>query len=258
MPQATDKVGGHPGPPGRVGDTLVYPGRDLEAMAFAEKYHRWILQDFKPYMGARLVEVGAGTGSFSELLRELRPESLTLVEPSAEMHDRLRERVGGASRGVCVTTYNAFFRSVAGEIESTQRPDSIIYVNVLEHIADDEGELREVHRTLGPGGRVFIFVPAFQWLFGKFDERVGHVRRYTRAELERKCVAAGFRVLASRYFDLAGVVPWWLKYRLFKSDSLDARTVGLYDRFAVPLTRAAESLIKPPIGKNIILIAERV
>ena len=238
-------------------EVVIYPGRDLEAMAFAVRYHRWILQTFRPYLGTRLVEVGAGSGAFSELLWELPSESLAMVEPSASMYRLLAERVAGRPAGARVVTYNAVFRRVAAEVRRELRPDSIIYVNVLEHVADDEGELREVHATLGPGGRVFIFVPAFQWLFGKFDERVGHVRRYTRAELERKCVGAGFRVLESRYFDLAGVVPWWLKYKLFKSDSLDARAVGLYDRFAVPLTRAAESLFKPPVGKNIILIAER-
>lgn len=238
-------------------EVVIYPGRDLEAMAFAVRYHRWILQTFRPYLGRRLVEVGAGSGAFSELLWELPLESLAMIEPSASMYRLLAERVGGLAGGRPLVTYNAVFRRVADEVRRELRPDSIIYVNVLEHIADDEGELREVYRTLGPGGRVLIFVPALPWLFGKFDERVGHFRRYTRSELERKCVAAGFRVLLSRYFDLAGVVPWWLKYKLLKSDSLDARAVGLYDRFAVPLTRAVESLLTPPVGKNVILIAER-
>lgn len=238
--------------------SVVYRGRDLEAMSFADRYHRWILQDFKPHMGSRLVEVGAGAGSFSELLMEMRPRSLTLVEPSAEMYALLEKRVGGRERGgVEVVTHHALFRQVAAEIGGRQRPDSIIYVNVLEHIDDDEGELEAVYRTLAPGGRAFIFVPALRWLFGGFDREVGHVRRYAKAELEDKCARAGFRVVLSKYFDALGVVPWWVKYRLLKSDKMEPRAVALYDKYFVPVTKAAESWVRPPIGKNILLVAQK-
>ena len=238
-------------------ESFVYPGRELEAMSFAVRYHRWILEVFGPYLGSRLVEVGAGAGAFSELLLERQPSSLALIEPSAEMCRQLRERVEPLRGTTQVSLHNSFFPVVAGRIREDERPDSILYVNVLEHIDDDVGELEAVRRALVPGGRAFFFVPAFRWLYGRFDERVGHVRRYTRGELERKCGLAGFRVIESRYFDLAGVVPWWLKYRLFKSDTLEARTVELYDRFGVPLARVVEKLIRPPLGKNIILVAEK-
>jgi len=143
------------------------------------------------------------------------------------------------------------------EVAARRRPDSIIYVNVLEHVPDDEGELRAVHRALAPGGRVFIFVPAFRWLYGGFDRRVAHVRRYTRPELEGKCAAAGFHVLKSVYFDLAGVAPWWIKYRLLKSDSMEPGLVKLYDRCFVPLVKVAERVVPPPLGKNVLLVAEK-
>jgi SAM-dependent methyltransferase len=240
-------------------EAVVYQGRDLEAMSFADRYHRWILRDFRPYLGARLVEVGAGAGSFSELLLESRPESLTLVEPSAEMFPLLEARVAAAREGGAnVSTYNSIFRSVADEIAARERPDSIIYVNVLEHIADDEGELAAVSRALTVGGRAFVFVPALGWLYGDFDREVGHVRRYAKAELEGKCERAGLRVVASRYFDLLGVAPWWVKYRLLKSSELEPRAVRLYDRYCVPLASAAERLVRPPLGKNILLVAEKI
>ena len=239
-------------------EALTYPGRDLEAMSFAENYHRWILQTFEPFLGTRLVEVGAGSGSFSELLLERQAESLSLVEPSAGMYGLLEERVCGRDERSRVQLYNAVFRQVADRLRASVRPDSIIYVNVLEHVADDESELRAIQRTLSAGGRVFIFVPAFQWLFGKFDAEVGHFRRYTRPELEDKCRRAGFRVLMSKYFDLVGVLPWWVKYRLLGSGALEPRVVGLYDQYVVPVTRALEGIITPPFGKNVILVAEKV
>ena len=240
-----------------MGDNNIYVGRDMEAMAFAVKYHRWILETFRPYLGTRLVEVGAGSGSFSEMLLDLPFESLSLVEPSGNIYKLLEQRIAGSSRRSNLSTYNGVFRNVASAISADQDPDSIIYVNVLEHIEDDEAELNLIHSTLSQRGRAFIFVPAFRWLFGPFDEKVGHFRRYTRRELENKCRRAGFKIVSSRYFDLIGIVPWWIKYRLLKSSALELRSVELYGRYIVPVTKRVEWLVRPPVGKNIILIAEK-
>lgn len=239
-------------------DLTQYAGRDLEGMCFAENYHRWILRIFQPFLGTKLVEVGAGTGSFSELVLKGRIESLALVEPSAEMYKILHGRIDRTDRAVQITTYNSFFTRVADHIRLHQRPDSIIYVNVMEHIADDELELRVAHKTLDDGGRIFIFVPALRWLYGSLDQQIGHHRRYSRAELESKCSRAGFRLIRSGYFDFAGIVPWGIKYRVLRSDKLDPKAVMLYDRFVVPAARAVESVIKPPIGKNLFVIAEKI
>src|SRR4030095_9694578 len=93
-----------------------YAGKDLEAMSFAVNYHRWILSIFEPYLGARVVEVGAGTGSFSELLLERRLESLSLVEPSTEMYQQLCGRMDKLKPGLTVKTYNQIFQQVAAQI----------------------------------------------------------------------------------------------------------------------------------------------
>jgi len=239
-----------------MGDAHVYEGRDLEAMSFARNYHRWMLELFEPYLGTRLVEVGAGTGSFSEMLLATRPESLSLVEPSA-MYRRLVERIGGHPTTTRVETYQDTFAGVAARLRAGRRPDSIIYVNVLEHIEDDEAELALVRETLSPGGRVFLFVPALQWLYGSFDELVGHRRRYTRRGLGRKCEGAGLRVMKAVYFDSAGVLPWWLKYRVLRSRRMESGAVKLYDALCVPLLRRVEALVEPPVGKNVLLVAEK-
>lgn len=234
-----------------------YPGTELEAMSGAANYHRWILAIFKPYLGARVVEVGAGMGSFSELVLAHHPcESLSLVEPSDSMHERLAAHVKQLDVSH-IDTYHATFTEAAARIKAEHAPDSILYVNVLEHIADDEEELNVVHLTLTERGRVFLFVPAFTWLFGNFDTRVGHVRRYSKPELEGKLVRSGFKILRSSYFDFPGIAPWWFKYRLMKSDTMEPGAVKFYDRFIVPTVRRIESVVTMPIGKNIIAIAEK-
>jgi SAM-dependent methyltransferase len=224
-------------------------------MAEAENYHRWILEVFAPHLGGRVVEVGAGTGSFSALLAQRGPRVLTLVEPSPRMYGQLTGRTW--PEGVEVRLHNAFFPEVADRIVAEGRPDAILYVNVLEHVADDEGELRRAADALAPGGRLLIFVPALTALYSRFDAMLGHHRRYTRASLEATCAAAGLAVVESRYFDLLGVLPWWAKYRLLRSREMSPGSVRLYDRLGVPVTRALERAIRPPVGKNVLLVATR-
>lgn len=239
-----------------MSEQIVYVGKDLEAMSFAVNYHRWILNEFRPFLGKNLVEVGAGSGSFSEMLLGEKPESLAMVEPS-EMFSHLRQNVSQIETETRTTFYQAIFAEARAGIINQKRPDSVVYVNVLEHIEDDSAELEMIYDTLENKGRCFIFVPALMALYGDFDRRIGHFRRYTKSEIEEKCRAAGFKVLKSKYFDFAGMLPWYVKYKLLKSDSLESGAVELYDKFVVPAIRLAENLITPPVGKNLLLIAEK-
>ena len=239
-----------------MSEAVVYAGKDLEAMSFAVNYHRWILQEFRPFLGKHIVEVGAGTGSFSELILEIEPETLSLVEPSG-MYSQLVSTLPKNDPRTRVDFYNATFRAKAAALTEKQRPDSIIYVNVLEHIEDDEGELAAIYESLDAGGRCFLFVPALKALYGDFDRKLGHFRRYTKEELEQKTTAAGFQILRSRYFDVAGVLPWFVTYRLLGSVDINPGAVNLYDKVVVPIFKRIESLVPFPAGKNILLIAEK-
>ena len=233
---------------------VVYVGKDLEAMSFAVNYHKWILEEFRPFLGKKLVEVGAGTGSFSEMLIAENPQNLALIEPS-EMFEFLEQNISQIETSADVNYYNSIFSETADVLDET--PDTIIYVNVLEHIEDDRRELEKVYETLEPGGHCLIFVPAFMSLYGAFDEKVGHFRRYTKDELEEKAKAAGFKIVKSKYFDFVGIFPWYIKYKLLKSDSLESGAVTAYDKFAVPLTRKFERLINFPLGKNILTVLKK-
>jgi SAM-dependent methyltransferase len=235
---------------------VEYAGKDLEAMDFAVAYHTWILDLIKPYLGKNIVEVGAGTGSFSSLLLKTRPDSLTLVEPSA-MFEKLLAKFGSTDGQTKIRLFHDLFSNVAENIRMDGSPDSILYINVLEHIDDDVGELRIVYDALGKSRRVILFVPALPLLFSRFDRQIGHFRRYRRSALKEKCEAAGFKILMLRWFDLPGVLPWLVKFRMLRSMEVEPGAVQLYDRLAVPFIRPIENLIPPPFGKNLLLIAEK-
>ncbi len=225
-------------------------------MAFAPNYHRWILDRFRPYLGRRVAEIGAGSGNFARLLLGERIESLHLVEPSSAMFQHLPALARSDPAGR-VTLHNAVFLAVRQQLRAAEI-DSLVYVNVLEHIVEDDGELHGMNEVLQPGGRIFIFVPALPFLYGSHDRAVGHVRRYRRGDLTEKCRNAGFSVLHAGYFDIGGIVPWWLKYCLFRSTRMEPGAVHLYDRMIVPIMSRLEGCLPPPLGKNVILVAEKV
>lgn len=235
---------------------VEYIGKDLESMDFAQNYHRWILELFKPFLGKSFVEVGAGTGSFSKLLLETNPESLVLVEPS-EMFDSLALNFPPEADAGKIHLFKNIFANVYQSIRENHSPDTIFYVNVLEHIEDDNAELNFVREALSAGGRACIFVPAIPFLLSDFDRQIGHFRRYRRSELIGKCEKAGFRIRFARGFDIPGIVPWLLKYRLMKSLTMESGAVALYDKIAVPLIRPIENFLRPPIGKNLVVVAEK-
>ena len=234
----------------------VYPGKDLEAMSFAVRYYRWLFEEVRPFIGRRVVEVGAGTGSFSEMILETEPEILSLVEPS-EMFLELVKNVPGDETDTVVRHHRAIFEFVADEVKAESLPDTVVYVNVLEHIDDDERELELIYNTLETGGRLLIFVPAVQALFSDFDRSIGHYRRYSKRDLERKVTDAGFRIVKSKNFDAAGVLPWFVKYRLLRSMNMDQRSVSIYDGLVVPIVSRLESILPVPIGKNVVIVAEK-
>lgn len=226
-------------------------------MAFASNYRRWIMDALRPFIGKHIVEVGAGNGAFSELLIATEPETLTVLEPSFNLYARLTELLPRFDHKSVVEIRHSDFPDAFGETEHSRMPDTAVYINVLEHIEDDEAELRSVFASLPPGGRILVFVPALPFLMSPMDRSLGHFRRYTLKELERKCRSTGFSIKVARYFDLLGIVPWWIKYRLLKSDTLEAGAVRFHDRFVVPISRTIESIAGPPCGKNIILVGEK-
>ena len=240
-----------------MSETFAYTGRELEAMAAAVNYHRWILDIFKPYLGDHVIEVGAGLGSFSELLLSRHDcQTLRLVEPSASMYAQLRIRARELKGSAAVEAFHGTFPSVAPLI-AAPAPDSVLYINVLEHVEDDEAELNSVRQFLADQGRILIFVPALPRLFGSMDELVGHFRRYTKSDLKEKLRRAGFKIARLGYFDLPGIFPWWIKYRLLKSETMEPSAVRFYDRFVVPPLRRLETVVRPPIGKNLIAVGEK-
>ena len=133
---------------------------------------------------------------------------------------------------------------------------TVIYVNVLEHIEHDQAELNFAYNALKPSGHCIVYGPACPVLMSEFDRQMGHFRRYTRHGLKSLFESAGFQVVKLRYMDMPGILLWFLYFRLLKR-TMATDHVALYDRLAIPVIRAAEKLLAPPVGKNVLIVGRK-
>lgn len=228
--------------------TGSYPGLELEALAQAPNYYRWIIHHFRPWLRGTVLEVGAGLGTFAESVRaEASPERMVLVEPAPNLLEPLRDRFAG----------HTDVQIVAGTLETLEPApiDTAVMVNVLEHIDDDLGTLRDLYCRLRPGGALLIFVPALPWLYGSLDEAFEHCRRYTRAGLRKTIESAGFRPVELRYMNLPGILNWFVAGRLLRVRTIRPGAMRVYDRLVVPVARRIESVVAPPLGQNLLAVA---
>ena len=133
-----------------------------------------------------------------------------------------------------------------------------MYVNVLEHILDDAAEMRTAFDLVAPGGSLGVFVPAMSRLYGSLDYKSGHHRRYDKAGLREVIADAGFEIVELRYIEVAGVVPYWLMYRVLNRQSLSTMSSGVSTAWSCRSARLMQRLVpNPPFGKNLLAIARR-
>jgi|SRR5262245_27369699 len=225
---------------------LAYTGIDvLETLERATNYNSLLLDLILESSGgrSRMLDFGAGMGTFAKLLRK-KGVDVVCVEPDAGLAGRL-VRDG-------FLTFEDLNEVPDGSFEF------IFTLNVLEHIADDGATFCRLAAKLARGGRLLIYVPAFECLWTSLDGRLKHYRRYRRARLERIACSVGLAVLKTRYADSLGFFAA-LGFKLFgnKNGELSAQAVSFYDRYIVPLSRRLDSVLGRWIGKNVYIVANK-
>lgn len=219
---------------------------EMDTMAAAVNYRAWLHRLIRPYLGETVLEVGAGTGEFAESYSGHRRVVVSDVHPEfvTALTNRFSERAGFE------------IDSVSVETPITKGPfDSVVALNLLEHIPDDVDALTNMSAGLAPGGRIILFVPAFPALYGPLDREVGHFRRYTTKSLSRAVKRAGLEVEEMRFVNSVGMIAWWTFVRLLRGSRTSDLTVTAYDRMAIPLISRLESRIKPPFGQSLLCVA---
>lgn len=218
-------------------------------MAEADNYNDWTFSLFEKYLKGQVLEVGCGVGSFTRRIVEHgRFARLLSIDVSAEAVAHTSSKI----RHPALEFRHQGVNEVNGEF------DTIICMNVLEHIEDDETALRHMLGLLRPGGTLFLLVPSHRFLFTSWDTATGHYRRYDKRPMQRLVaeVTDGFTVkLTQYYFNLVGAVGYYFVYKVMrKAPSANAISeIGFFDRYIVPLMRNVEGKYLP-LGLSLISV----
>ncbi len=225
-------------------------GRDLEDSSGKnqQRYRAYQFGLIARHCGPSVLEVGAGLGEFASQFEGLERLVVTDVDPGcvASMEQRFHDRPEVQARRLDL---------MHGPFDIEPRVSTVVAINVLEHIDDDSGALRRLTTLLEPGGRIVLWVPGYQQLYGDFDRRVGHVRRYTPNTLRSAIVGAGLTPADVRPVNLLGGIAWWLTVRRGGVGSPRPSLLRIYDRLVVPSTKLLESRLTPPFGQSVLGVA---
>jgi SAM-dependent methyltransferase len=222
----------------------------LAIMQAAPRYNRWQFRRIAPYLGRRVCEVGAGIGNMSALIAGSGPEQLVLTDLDPAYREVLQSRFA-ESPNVAIEHLLLPDHSARSRFERYQL-DTVVALNVVEHISEDVEALKSMAGMLQPGGRAIVLVPAFQQLFGTLDRELGHARRYTRQSLTHSMNQAGFRVERAFYFNLVGTLGWWVNARIRKVARIPIQQLRMFDAL-VPLLEL-ENLVPLPLGQSVIAV----
>lgn len=224
-------------------------GHSLEILSKVQHYNRWLFESFVSLIGQEVLEVGAGIGNITQFLLDRR--RVVCLEPFEPFADFLRQRLASAASA-------KVHAQTIEQCPSVELPpaqfDTVLCLNVLEHIEDDVAALSHMRQMLRPGvGRVIVLAPAMPGLHCRLDQEMGHVRRYTRRTLAAAMSRAGLRVERSQYLNVLGVFGWWFYGRILKRPRLPRGPVSVFDHM-VPLLGFLERIVPPPFGQSILMV----
>ena len=228
-----------------------------ERLARMGSYYRWILRNFGDALGRRIWDAGAGIGSVSELLLE-GAERLLVTEFGQKNLATLQRRFADRPR---VRVEFCDLSQDTGRAFAEEQLDTIVSLDVLEHLENDRFALRLFHDVLQPGGRLCLKVPAHPWLYGSMDRASLHFRRYSRGKLREALLSCGFEIERLRPMNAPATLPYLLKGKVLKkgknfSGTLNSNRLGFYDR-VIPWIEGFERVVPPLFGLSLIAIARR-
>jgi ubiquinone/menaquinone biosynthesis C-methylase UbiE len=229
----------------------AFQAEDLAIMSEAQRYAAHLFALMRPYVGARVLEVGAGIGTMSRRLVETA-DIVVGIEPNVACAARARVTMAGADRFTLITRH--LEECDRGELAS-HRFDTIVCSNVLEHIQDDVHALAVFRDVVeSTGGRVLIFVPAVQAAYGSLDVAMGHHRRYTKPMLRDKFHAAGLDMVALKYSNPIGLLGWLYNVHVKRATAHSLAQVRTFERFVAPWALPLERVVTPPVGLSLLAV----
>jgi SAM-dependent methyltransferase len=223
----------------------------LPYMGKTTNYNEWIFNSFKEYLGGKIVDIGSGSGTFTKYFTDRA--LVVSVEPDEGEAEDQRRLFSSRSN---VEVINGHFDREMAQRLKPRGIDTVVCLNVLEHVRDDKEMLGNIHECLPEGGKLILYVPALKAIYGTLDRNLDHFRRYDKKEVEKMLKEAGFRVIKSRYVNFLGAFTWFLYSRVLKRTRPAENSILFYDKFLVPVVATVENYLHFPFGQSLLIIAE--
>lgn len=228
-----------------MADTLNYAGSELELFAHARNWKEYFKSALAPHVHGDVLEVGAGLGGTTRVLRSLSKKSWTCIEPDPALLAELSLTIGRES--LQAVTHQGTLDSVPTD----SKFDTILYVDVLEHIEHDAEELLKAAQHLTAGGKIVVLSPAHSWLYTPFDRAIGHFRRYSKEALQAICPPACTNTELF-FLDSVGLLASGANRVFLKSSMPSVAQVAVWDRLMVPMSTYLDKILRRRIGKSIV------
>lgn len=231
-----------------------YVGIELDLFAQATNWNAYIKSEIGPYIKGHVLEVGAGIGGITRIFFTGREESWTCLEPNKDLFQRLTK-----SMEQLLFNKNEFPKAIRGNIDYpdlNRKFDTILYIDVLEHIKNDELEIIKAARKLKKKGCLVVLAPAHQFLYSSFDAKIGHFRRYHRNRLIA-IRPVDTKLLRVRYLDSVGCLASLGNKIILRAGIPTKNQISLWDRWMVPLSRIFDSTFSHKIGKSIYIVWQK-
>jgi SAM-dependent methyltransferase len=229
-----------------------YEGKELALFAQARKWKTYWSDKIRPHLGKSVLEVGAGLGTNTTFLLGPEQESWLCLEPDASLAARIPATLADSSRRGIVKTRTGTLR----DLPAKETFDTILYIDVLEHIEDDLGEMRVALAHVSPKGKIVVLSPAHPWLFNEFDRALGHYRRYTPRSL-RACAPPGATLIEIYALDSFGLMASVANKLLLHQSMPSPKQIAFWDRCLVSLSRRTDPLIGFSLGKSLIAVWQK-
>jgi SAM-dependent methyltransferase len=226
-------------------------GDELNLFAVATTWKSYVHFHLRPYLSGDILEVGAGIGAATAAFYDGTQRRWVCLEPDRDLADRIKSNLAPELINCEVIV------GTLSDLDPEEQFDSILYIDVLEHIEADAAELARAASRLKANGTLAILAPAFPWLYSPFDAAVGHYRRYTKASL-RSVVPADLRETKLIYLDSAGLLASLGNKLLLRSPIPSRAQIQFWDRAMVPISRYADRALNHMIGKSILGVWQKV
>lgn len=220
----------------------------LESMSQALWYNRWTLKKFEKFLRGDILEIGCGIGNFTKVLPSYG--KVFAVDINRDYVSETKKLVG--EKGVVgvgdIEKGKYFFKNKSF--------DTVVCLNVLEHIKNDLGAVEKIYELLKKGGYLVLLVPSHSSLFGEIDRSIYHIRRYEKKELIKILKNQEFSIIKSIRLNFIGALGWWLAGKMFKDKTIEGGKIRIFNMLA-PLFLPLENMVEPPLGTSILVVAQK-